>query len=573
MTIAKRFCAVLLLLSISTTHCCIATEPATSVDDGKSDRFAAVQVMESLPIRVIDSKGEPVSGATITPWALRSAQGHGRWPNGEYDRTHAQPESVVTSGAGDAIIEYPFFKDLGEGVRTIGVSIFVDHRDFAFPDAIHIDVPLESDLVYEVILDKGVAVELHPTIDSEIADTSKLFAYGSDGRSWMPSDAIERTETSLRLPPIKPGGHSVLVARMEGDRITHFSEILDFDVPQRDTFAVEVPLSPVTPIQGVLSDNVPRPVIAGRINLSTLPPSGASDNRVEWDTWVPIQADGTFTVEAWPMDEKIQVIALCDGFIASSGESPAEYEGPRDSANTHVIRPQVFDPLDEGPITIEMTPLVNCLVKAVDEDAEPVAGVTVEAWPNVIWWNSGAQIYCGSLMKGERRMRYRDYDSSIDKGFPQPFRATTDRNGIATLELPEGNRSVGVISDSYELPIILGRRYKKVNLIPGDTTEVTIQLHPRGTERLGDWDKLAGVVFGCSTREGRRIRALPGVSEKMEEFAVRFRDAKSQSDPKLLADAFAVVASAFADIEDFGEAARWYQKAAEQVEAAEAANK
>lgn len=552
-----------------TARYCCAAEPPGSADE--REPHPGAQVIKPLPIRVLDSNGEPVLGATVTPWALRSGQGHSRWPSGEYDRTEAQPEAVTTGVDGEATIKYPLLKDLGESVRTIGVSVFVDHRDFAFPDAIHIDVPLENDSPYEVVLDNGVPVELRPTIDGDLTDMSNLFALWSDGRSWRPGNSVERTDSSLRLPPFKPGSHSVLVARLDDDRVTHFSEVVEFEVPHDGKLVVDVPLSEAKPINGVLSDNVPRPITKGRIKLNTLPPSGASDNRVEWFTWVPIRADGTFTVEAWPIGEKIQVVALCDGFIASSGGTPAEYGAPRDPANDPFIRPQVFDPLDAQPVMVEMTPRVICVVKTVDEDAEPVAGVTVEAWPNVGWWNGGAQIYCESLLRGERLLRYRDCESSIDYDFPQPFRATTDRNGSATLELPEGKQRMGLLSDAYELPVFLGRRYVRAEMRAGETTEVTMKLQPSGTEKLGDWDKLAGVIFGCSTREGRRIASLPGVSEKMEEFTARFREAKTHNDPKLLADAYAVVAGAFADIEDFSEAARWYEKAAEQVEAARVA--
>jgi hypothetical protein len=96
---------------------------------------------------------------------------------------------------------------------------------------------------------------------------------------------------------------------------------------------------------------------------------------------------------------------------------------------------------------------------------------------------------------------------------------------------------------------------------------------PLGTDQLGQWDKLAGVVFGCSTREGRRICALPGVQAKMAEFTRRFREAKDQRDPQLLAEAYAAVAEAFTGVGDLEQAALWRGKAAEQREKAEQAGR
>ena len=117
---------------------------------------------------------------------------------------------------------------------------------------------------------------------------------------------------------------------------------------------VDVPLKPVQRIEGALSDDVPRPITNGRIKFRTLNRS-AEDERVRWFSWVPIRSDGTFAVEAWPTGEKIQLIALCDGYIAKSGKAPAECENPHDRADDPFNRPQVFDPgvgagSDEHPV-------------------------------------------------------------------------------------------------------------------------------------------------------------------------------------------------------------------------------
>ncbi|KAA5538635.1 hypothetical protein FYK55_26855 [Roseiconus nitratireducens] len=552
---------------------CCAEEPDQLTSDIDGEPQTVSQVIKSFPIRVLDSDRQPISGAEVTPWALRSGQGHGSWSNGEYDRTETQPNSAFTDANGNATVEYPFFHYLKERVRTTGVSIIVDHRDYAIPDTIHIAVPLEDDSAYEVILDRGVPAILHPTIDGKPTDTESLFAFWSEGRSWRPTDMLERKGSILRLPPFKPGRHSVLVAKMEGDRITHFSEIVDFEVSEGNECVLEVPLTKVEPLRGVLSDNVPRPVSNGRLDLLTLAPSGAGLNRVRWSTWVPVDSDGTFRIDAWPTGEKIQMVALCDGYMAESGEPPTECCELSEQEARRFLRPQVFSPSDPQPIKVAMTPLATCLVTAVDDENSPVAGVTIEAWPNVHWWNDGSQIYCDPLTSGERRMRYRSYESSIDYAFPKPFRATTDRFGAVTLELPAGRRTLGLFPDEeYELPITLGRRFVRAELEANETKEITFQLQPKGTERLGDWDKLAGVVFGCSTAEGRRIRALPNIREKMDQFGLLLREAGAYKDPERLAEAYAIVASAFADMEDYGEASKWYKKASLQQQQIERAS-
>ena len=553
-------------ISLSTVLICYSLygEPSTPLGVALDEPPLGLQVAKSLAIRVLDPAEQPVHGATVTPWALRSSQGHGWWSSKD-DPSEMRPTEVITNEAGEATIAYPHFRNADEGTRTIGVSVFVDHRDYAYPDAFHIDVPREDNSPYEVKLEGGVSVELQPTIADEPASTDNLFAYWSGGRSWKSGHLMERTaHSTLRLPPLKPGKHSALVAKLDGDRVTHISGIVEFETAIDANAAIEVPLEPADWIEGAISDNVPRPVLNGRMKVRTLPPTGVSYERVQWFTWVPIQTDGTFAIEAWPTGEKLQLIALCDGFVAKSGLAPPEVENPRDPATDPFTRPQVFDPSVEGKITVEMEKRVECAVTVVDEDDQPVAGVKVVSWPNVGWWNGGSQVYCARLVRGERLLRVRDYQKCIDQNMPEPFQAITDREGRATLFLPQGKEGLTVQSDIYELPINIGRRDVKVEMVAGETTEVTLRLQPKGTEKLGEWDKLAGVVFGCSTREGRRLCALPEVREKIDEFTERFRKAKNQKDPKLLAEAYIIVADAFANIGDHEEALKWSDKAAEQ---------
>lgn len=432
-------------------------------------------------------------------------------------------------------------------------------------------MPLESKGPYEVKLSRGVPLEIRPFIDGKAISLDGVFLLWSDGRSWRKGVAPEKTASgSLRIPAMRPGKNSMLAVKLDGDRATHFSRIIEFELAAGEPKKIDVPLRPSLRIQGVLSANVPRPVRQGRIKTETLPPAGYAANRVNWFSWTAIRPDGTFTIDGWPADEPMQLIALCDEYIATSGAAPSVVQHPRDPKVDPFKRPQVFDPGQTGLITVAMSPLVRCVATAVDGDDKPVAGVNVVSCPNVGWWNWGSQIYCHPLVRCERLLRERDYESAIDEAFPVPFRGTTDAQGKATLFLPAGKEDLGAGNNVYELPVFLGSRDVRVKLVPGETTEATLRLQPSGTEKLGEWDKLAGVVFGCSTREGRRICALPGVQKKMNEFVERFRQAKNQRDPQLLADAYNLVADAFTGVGDLAEAGKWRKKAADQAAKAKA---
>lgn len=518
-----------------------------------------------LPVRVVDPDGKPVAKAKVSPWALRCSQGHGGWSAGD-TRAKVDPADVFTDDDGRAKVLYPEFRDLAEQVRTISVSLHVDHPDFAYAGDLHIDVPLEQDAPHEIRLSTGVPLEVVPTIDGRPVDLADIHMFWSDGRSWRPGAALQKlADGVIKIPAMKPGANSLLVIKLDGERATHLSKIVDVNLKRGETQRIDVPLQPAVRIAGKLSDNVPRPVQNGRVKTYTLPPTSDDYHRVDWYSWAPVEADGTFVIDAWPAGEPMQLVALCEGYIAVNGAAPDCVLNPLDPAKDPFGRPQVFTSDGSAPIEVAMTPLVPCHVRVVDEDEEPVAGVSVMSWPNVGWWNVGSQIYCHPMLRGERLVRARDYKQAIDNTYAMPFQSDTNADGKATLMLPVGNERLAIFSDVYELPVILGRRDVRVSMAADKPTAITLRVQPRGTEKLGEWDKLAGVVFGCSTREGRRICALPGVREKMDAFAERFRDTKNQRDPQLLSEAYAAVADAFAGVGDQEEAARWRQKSAEQA--------
>ncbi|HEX3599760.1 MAG TPA: hypothetical protein VHU84_06425, partial [Lacipirellulaceae bacterium] len=476
------------------------------------------------------------------------------------------PEQAVTDDNGAAAVLYPKYRDFREKICTIGVSVTVDHLDYAYLDAEHINVPLETKEPYEIKLKPGAGVEVRPLLDGKPASLDDLYPRWSDGRSSEPEAALERTSGgTLRFRGMPLGNNSILLVKLDGERATHFSKITDFELNAGGPKTLDVPLEPSVVVRGKVGSEVPRPIRAGWIKTWSLEPprEDGQNRRVIWYSWSPIYEDGTFTIDGWPASEQIQLIAVCDGYVATSGKAPEVVKNPPDPARDFFLRAQVFTPQDKERIEVAMTPMVKCAITVVDEDNAPVAGVKVVSSPNVQWWNGGSQIYGWPLARCERMLRGGDYEKSIESNiYSAPFEIASDAKGQISMYLPVGTQGLGVISDEYEIPVFLGRREVRVSLESGKTQEVTLHLQRRGTEKLGDWDKLAGVVFGCSTREGRQICALPGVRKKMDEFEERFREGKSQHDPQLLSEAYALVADAFVGIGDQEEAVKWRGKAA-----------
>lgn len=262
----------------------LAEPPNLDPVKGAIDEFVGAQQMAELKVRVVDADGKPVAKAKVTPWALRSSQGHGLWSQGDA-RADVGPQDAFTDEAGTATVLYPYYCDRRERIRTIAVSLYVDHPDFAYTSDLHIDVPLETSGPYEIQLAAGVTLEVRPLLDGEAVSLDNLFALWSDGRSWQPGSAPQKSaDGALRIPAMPPGENSVLLVKLDGERATHFSKITDFKLALGEPKKIDATLRPGVCVRGVLSKNVPRPVRAGRVSACSLGPADASRDRVGWWT-------------------------------------------------------------------------------------------------------------------------------------------------------------------------------------------------------------------------------------------------------------------------------------------------
>lgn len=545
--------AVLLICSASFGHAIQAQE--RQVKDSGND-----PAMAELPIAIINSQGQPIAGVKVIPWALGDGQGHGIWgpTEGKPDVSGAEPKPVVTDSQGLASVLHPVFRNARERTRTLEVSVRFEHPNYTYKSAEHIDVPVKAG-TYTVRMSSAASIEIEPTIDGQPARLNDLFAIWSNPNAWQTDAVPKKLESGkLRIDGFHAGNNGFMLVQIFEDSVTHFSELKQVVLQEGSVEQITLPLRPAVRVAGKLSNNVARPVRDGRVVAFTLPSNPEAD-RVVWRDWTTVAADGTFVFEAWPENERIQLIALCDGYIATSGTAPVkELEFPGDGYH----RPQTFE-VGGAVIEVAMTPLVPVTVTINNAKNVPLSGVELAASPNVGWWNYGSQIYAKNLVQGRHLIRQGANRNATERLFPDLFRGKTDSRGQITLQLPVGRQSIELLSDAYEIPIDLGRRAVRLKVEDGKPLQTSLQVQPIGTEKLGEWDKLAGVVYGCSTEEGNRILALPGMNEKVDDFVKRFSNAKNREDPSLLADAYLSLAEAFLSVDEKDEALKWRKKAAQ----------
>ena len=170
-------------------------------------------------------------------------------------------------------------------------------------------------------------------------------------------------------------------------------------------------------------------------------------------------------------------MCIRDRFVAKSGDSPVPLKEPVPVPD-HFLRPQVY-PAFVRNIQVPMVPTEKCEVTAVDEMDQPIAGVQVNSYPNVLWWGNGSEVYCARLGRGEDLLVKRDYQLAIDKDvLPYPFQAVTNKQGAAMLDLPLGiHLRLWNESDEYVIPPVLGKQMtERINLVAGQVNRVKLKM-------------------------------------------------------------------------------------------------
>jgi len=455
---------------------------------------AVSQQMLTFPMVVKDADGKPVADAVLKPWAVRSSQGHGMWREGPAGEPG--PQESTTDADGMATITYPKYHSVGEQVAVTAVTVSIDHPDHPHVSHEDVTVPTTSTEPHVASLPSGAAIEVTVNLDGKPINDKNIRAMWSGGRNFYGgTDITVHDDGTLRIPPLTEGPGQFILLRLDGTKVTHFSKINKVDVvASPDPIRLEVEMIAALPVRGKLSDNVPRPVRNGRVKLTSIG-DGESWNGVEWFDWAPVAADGTFVIDDWPQNEPLQLIALCDGFIAGNGKAPTSV--PPERATGIGPRAQVFLEPQASEIVIDMKPLVRCRFECKNAFDKPLADIVVASSPNIFWWNFGSQLYCDPLVDPIDFLMSGKYESSeASKNLPRPFHGTTDAKGVVEFDLPAGNASIYAQSERHQLAARGGNRRRKIFVGREKAVVEQLVLQPKGLDCLGDWEDLCGLVFG-----------------------------------------------------------------------------
>ncbi|HTU26000.1 MAG TPA: M56 family metallopeptidase, partial [Pirellulales bacterium] len=480
-----------------------AAEPAKMPPAAKDDSRAATETKtaatgdEAAPapieaqtdtlqktVRVVNELGEPVAGATVAPRAIRSVQGaHGVWmPGGFGDST---PPVLTTDADGKATIPFPRFARAAERIPPRELTCRVDHPDYAETTQNDVSVtPEELDKVATVVLQKGARVEVTPLQGGQPLPADWVRAQWSGPAT---RGAKVNADGRLELPRLVAGTQLLRLAYVPEQGPLLISDVETLKLTNGERREVKIEVKPAARVAGRLDPAVPRPVKNGRVVASIIEKREGDWAGLHWAATATTDVDGTFVFEDLPRGD-LQVIALCDGFIAKAGIPPAFAGESADPTS-----PQVFHLSEaENEIVVKMVPSASCRVRVLDPDGNPLAGAMCTVWPGVHWWDGGSQVYCAPGWSTAEALRNPKPGPGLiesRKGYEKLFTTTTDAEGIAIIkDLPAAQERLTVQHDDVELPLSNAKakeRFRPVELKAGQQTEVTVQLQKKGTEFIG----------------------------------------------------------------------------------------
>ena len=436
-------------------------------------------------IRVVDEAGQGIAGATVVPWAVRSKLGHGKWmAKGQFD---SEPPTLTTDAEGKATIPFPRFVDKDEKVPPQELTCRVEHPDYAATT--YNDVPVTDGALADtstIAMQAGAKISVVALIGDQVLPVDRVYAQWSS-RSYSGGNKTKVTaDGALDLPRLPAGSELLQLVYVPDDGPTMYSDVQTLALVDGARHNLRLQMKPSVRVEGRLDGPVARPVKNGRVIGEVIfADDNAAGETLDWRVAATMRIDGSFVFESMPRGN-LQVIALCDGAMAASGEPPEfATDGERQQGSSFFSRPQVFAIGEEtNRIVLAMAPTADCLIHVLGPDGQPVEGAKCAFWPNVGWWRYGSQIYCqyfhstldGLKDPAREKMLWNEKDPL--------FQATTDAEGKALVKnLPAKAKSEFVVMhETLQAPgggDDAVRRYQKVELTAGAQSEVTVRLVPK----------------------------------------------------------------------------------------------
>ncbi len=435
-------------------------------------------------VLTIKSEGRPVKDATVRLYACRCEEdpgSHYGWPSVNTDAA----TELTSDDQGKITVTWPLKFGLPDNWKTTSqISMSINHPEFV-PEQLHID-PRQKTAVKEI----NAGCELtFSAVDSDrqALQIGVLMAGPGGAAMWLRDEG-----GVVRSRAIPDGSWQAMLVSPKEDGRHLFSGVLPVRLANRQDVKIRnLRLRPGLRIVGKLSDDVPRPVTAGRVQVRCIPkPAGTqweeADPSVVWMDVAKVAEDGTFELLSLPRTGQIQLIAICSGWLGiNQGERNEIFrrtQGMILDLDDLAIEHDVYEDL-----IIPMEPTGTINVTVLKPDGKPLPGAQVSTNPNQIW------LLGGSTIVGSYQRSIESIQAQIDKvdqvranrpkqAVPK-YVARTDQNGTATLSgIPlKQNQTVDAMHDDYTLPFDQNGRRQGVpyRCETSDPLAVTVRMQAR----------------------------------------------------------------------------------------------
>lgn len=292
----------------------IANGLSAQIDDKAAEDAAKknpdVELLE-CKVKVVDPEGFPIEDAVVFCTGLRSRELPGTFSFWSSD-AYGEAKRTRTNRDGVARMSYP--KMITAGATTGRLTLTVKHPDFVNYRQSH---SVDDDPA-ELYLQRGFRIALTAVDGStgeKIKEKLHVVTSFAGGGNW------ELKNNGMLVSSVMKKQDGIMrVAYFEAGNPTLFSEEIKVQPGDKSRILLkEIKLSPGCQIEGRIDDAVPRPIENGRVIAGIYKKFDPSDSKTNW-IWkdeAKVEPDGTFVFESLPLDEVVQMIAICDGWVAA----------------------------------------------------------------------------------------------------------------------------------------------------------------------------------------------------------------------------------------------------------------
>ncbi len=423
-------------------------------------------VKKTQKVQAVDADGNPIEGVSIKPFGLNTSY---FWP----ESLMGKPVNSTTDKGGYVSLAYPEL--FADSVQCKSIDCMVEHLEYVGAVA---RIPINETEPQKVTLTKGVRFGLK-AIDLDGLPVKERFGVLMSGDA-TPIFRQVGTDGLIETKGASLGPHQVMLIQPMADKKTRFSEALFFNFNDRDqelgVVVDDVELQPGVRVFGKLPSNIKRPVKDGVLiaRQQPMPMTNARElgmRQLMWGEWTTIAEDGSFEFLSMPRYGKIQVIAMCDGWVALD-------EG-------RMTKGQTFSVSDEDlEVELELQPTMDAIIDVKDEAGNPIQDASVAFWPNQLWVDFGSQILGQRFQSLDQvKAQVAQNEASVTFDRISAFLEKTDAKGRAVIRnLPSRSEQPflvekrGFASPEQRLPLPTNPKERQAETAERLTSEISVTL-------------------------------------------------------------------------------------------------